>query len=85
MIKSALVSVAILGFISSATAQTTYTINGWPQGLQTIPCDAFKKNPDGSWTQTGTIIVMPSHAQMIGITFKTPSPEVQMLEKRCAQ
>jgi hypothetical protein len=34
----------------------TYTISSYPGGLAEVPCDAFKKNSDGSWTQLVTLI-----------------------------
>jgi hypothetical protein len=36
-----------------------YTINGWPTGPATIPCDAFEKSANGYWVLIGTIIVQP--------------------------
>jgi predicted metalloenzyme YecM len=32
-----------------ASAQQTYTIQNWPEDIATLPCDAFKRYPDGSW------------------------------------
>lgn len=63
-------------------AETMYTINGWPEGLKTIPCDAFERMPDGSWAQTGTIIVQPENNTMSHNRFKNTG-ETRILEQRC--
>ena len=65
-----------------AKAETSYTINGWPQGLMTIPCDAFENIGPHTWHQTGTIIVEPGHNTMSGNTFSN-SGETRLLNSRC--
>ena len=50
-----LVIVATL-VISYGASAATYTISSYPAGLAEVPCEAFKKNPDGSWTQVATLI-----------------------------
>lgn len=58
----------------------TYRISSWPDGLWTIPCSAFRKNSDGSWTQVGTIMVgTTAHA---GSTFMN-TDEAHILDKHC--
>jgi hypothetical protein len=42
--------------ISYGASAATYTISSYPAGLAEVPCDAFKKNPDGSWTQVAILI-----------------------------
>ena len=36
---------------------TAYSAPTWEVAVNTVPCDAFKKQADGSWRQTGTIVV----------------------------
>jgi hypothetical protein len=67
---------------SPTPPKTEYTIDSWPSDLATIPCDAFRKNSDGSRTQTGTIKVTPSLV-MIGKTFNANTVEARMLSQRC--
>jgi hypothetical protein len=59
----------------------TYTISSYPAGLAELPCDAFKKNPDGSWTQVATLIaggaLIPA-----GSNFKDTA-ETRIVEKKC--
>jgi hypothetical protein len=62
--------------------KTEYTVDSWPSDLATIPCDAFRKNSGGSWTQTGTIKVTPSLV-MSGKTFNANTVEARMLSQRC--
>jgi hypothetical protein len=59
----------------------TYIISSYPAGLAEVPCDAFKKNPDGSWTQVATLIaggaLIPA-----GNTFKNTA-ESRIIDKKC--
>ena len=59
----------------------TYTISSYPAGLADLPCDAFKKNADGSWTQVATLIaggaLIPA-----GSNFKNTA-ETRIIEKKC--
>jgi hypothetical protein len=75
-----LIIVATL-LISYAARAATYTISSYPAGLAEIPCDAFKKNPDGSWTQVATLIaggaLIPA-----GGNFKDTA-EARIIEKKC--
>jgi hypothetical protein len=44
----------LIGMIFAAQAEE-YTIPSWPNGISQLPCSAFRKNPDGSWTVVATI------------------------------
>jgi hypothetical protein len=59
-----------------------YNIQVWPDDLDKVPCEAWKKNPDGSLTQTGTIVVANSHSVITGNTF-TDAPTIRVVEKKC--
>ena len=67
--------------ISFAARAATYTISSYPAGLAEVPCDAFKKDPDGSWTQVATLIaggaLIPA-----GTNFKNTA-ESRIIEKKC--
>jgi hypothetical protein len=67
--------------ISEASAQQTYTIQNWPSELDRVPCEAWKRNPDGSIGQTGTIIV--GRTKMSGKSLKN-TVEAGMIEKKCS-
>ena len=75
-----LVIVATL-VISYGASAATYTISSYPAGLAEVPCEAFKKNPDGSWTQVATLIaggaLIPA-----GTNFKNTA-ESRIIEKKC--
>jgi hypothetical protein len=58
----------------------TYTITSYPAGLADLPCDAFKKNPDGSWTQVA--ILVAGGALIVGLHFKNTS-ETRIIESKC--
>jgi hypothetical protein len=67
--------------ISYPAKSATYTISSYPAGLAELPCDAFKKNPDGSWTQVATLIaggaLIPA-----GSNFKDTA-ETRIIERKC--
>ena len=75
-----LITVASL-VISYGASAATYTISSYPAGLAEVSCDAFKKNPDGSWTQVATLIaggaLIPA-----GTNFKNTA-ESRIIEKKC--
>jgi hypothetical protein len=66
--------VATLAFANAhpAWAETpTYTISAWPQGISELPCSAFRKNDDGSWTLIAK--VKTARVTMLNYTFKSTS------------
>lgn len=65
---------------AAVTAAKTYTAASWEAAFNTVPCDAFRRNADGSWSETGTIIA--GNTVMSGKTF-SHTREAQALEKRC--
>jgi hypothetical protein len=79
-VSTLLVIVATL-VISYGASAATYTISSYPAGLAEVPCEAFKKNPDGSWTQVATLIaggaLIPA-----GNNFKNTA-ESHIIEKKC--
>jgi len=79
-VSTLLVIVATL-VISYGASAVTYTISSYPAGLAEVPCEAFKKNPDGSWTQVATLIaggaLIPA-----GNNFKNTA-ESRIIEKKC--
>jgi hypothetical protein len=64
-----------------ARAEVTYTITSYPAGLADLPCDAFNKNADGSWTQVATLVaggaLIPA-----GSNFKNTA-ETRIIETKC--
>jgi hypothetical protein len=76
---AAIVALALTGVANAET----YNIQVWPDDLDKVPCEAWKKNADGSFTQTGTIVVANSHSVITGNTF-TDAATVRVVEKKCA-
>lgn len=68
-----------IGLLSAASA-ATYTVQNWPQDLDKVPCDAWKYNSDGSWTEVATIMV-DGHPTS-GMTFKD-TDEAKILDAKC--
>jgi hypothetical protein len=75
-----LIAATLLAVSFAARAEMTYTITSYPAGLADLPCDAFKKNPDGSWTQVAIIIA--GGALIVGLNFKNTN-ETRIIESKC--
>src|SRR5262249_61708563 len=67
--------------ISYGASAATYTTISYPAGLAEVPCDAFKKNPDGSWTQVA-ILIAGGALIPAGNNFKNTA-ESRIIEKKC--
>jgi len=76
----ALIAATLLAGSFAARAEMTYTITSYPAGLADLPCDAFKKNPDGSWTQVAILIA--GGALIVGLNFKDTN-ETRIIESKC--
>jgi hypothetical protein len=81
MVRAFFAAVVTLALGGIAKAET-YNIQVWPDDLDKVPCEAWKKNPDGSLTQTGTIVVGNSHSVITGNTF-TDAATIRVVEKKC--
>jgi hypothetical protein len=79
----ALLIISMIFAVTSLTARAsvTYTITSYPGGLADLPCDAFEKNADGSWTQVA-ILVAGGALIPAGNRFKD-SAETRIIEKKC--
>jgi len=79
----ALLIISLIFVVTSLTARAgvTYTITSYPGGLADLPCDAFEKNADGSWTQVA-ILVAGGALIPAGNRFKD-SAETRIIEKKC--
>jgi len=77
--KTLLATMIFAGSLSSASA-ATYTIQNWPQDLSKVPCDAWHRNSDGSWTEVATIIVGTNPTS--GMVFKD-TDEAKIINDKC--
>ena len=75
-----LIAATLLAVSFAARAEMTYSITSYPAGLADLPCDAFKKNPDGSWTQVAILIA--GGALIVGLNFKN-TKETRIIESKC--
>jgi hypothetical protein len=80
-VSTLLITAATLLVISFTATAATYTITSYPAGLADLPCDAFNKNADGSWTQVATLVaggaLIPA-----GSNFKNTA-ETRIIETKC--
>lgn len=78
-----LVTLSLVAASTAANAKT-YKIDRWPADANKLPCEAWTKNADGSYTQKGSIVV-GSAFEMSGNTFAIGTLEAEMLglEARC--
>jgi len=74
---------ALLPLLAAADAAcaASYTIDKWEDDYYRIPCKAWAKNSDGSWSQTGTIY-LAGGGEISGRTF-TSGREWAMITHRC--
>jgi hypothetical protein len=80
--KIALALVMIVLPASLANAQT-YQIGRWPADLDQVPCSAWTRNPDGSWTQKETIVII-ANGKHYSENFFNFGVEKDILDKHCA-
>jgi hypothetical protein len=80
-VSTLLIIAATLLAMSFASIAATYSISSYPAGLAEIPCDAFKKNLDGSWTQVA-ILIAGGALIPAGNNFKNTA-ETRIIEKNC--
>jgi hypothetical protein len=66
-----------------ASAQKTYTIQNWPDDVDKLPCDTWKREPDGFWTQVATIVVSSNGMKIGRNSFGLGERESAMVEKKC--
>ena len=69
--------------LQAANADTSYVVHSWPGDLAQIPCDAWTRNGDGSWTQTGTITVEAATMVIKNFTFANGTDIAQSISKKC--
>jgi hypothetical protein len=75
-----LTTFVLTGIIFAADTEE-YTIPSWPNGINQLPCSAFRKNPDGSWTVIATVHAGPM--TLSNVTFRGGGGEVKMIEAKC--
>jgi hypothetical protein len=65
-----------------ALAGNTYTVDRWPQDIDTIPCNAWSHYPDGTWALNGYVKLGASVIENVG--FKGDST-ARLLDKKCGK
>jgi hypothetical protein len=86
MLKSITLAIALAATVScfqAANADTSYVVHSWPGDLARIPCDAWRRNADGSWGQTGTITVEAATMVIKNYTFANGTDIAESISKKC--
>jgi hypothetical protein len=66
-----------------AFAQRTYVIQNWPDDVEKLPCDAWKREPNGVWTQVATIVVSSRGVTIGRNSFGLGAAESALVERKC--
>jgi hypothetical protein len=82
-VRTLLIIAATLLVTSFTARAATYTISSYPAGFAEVPCDAFKKNSDGSWTQVA-ILIAGGALIPAGNNFKNTA-ETRIIEEKCGR
>jgi hypothetical protein len=69
--------------VTPVLAQRTYVIQNWPDDVEKLPCDAWKKEPDGVWTQVATIVVSSRGITIGRNSFGLGAAESALVERKC--
>ncbi len=77
----ALLIIIAISAVPYPARSATYIISSYPAGLAEVPCDAFKKNPDGSWMQVATL--MAGGALIPAGSNFNDTVEARIIEKKC--
>ena len=78
-----ILATGVLLAVGAPARALEYTVQQWPQDIGKVPCDAWKKNPDASWSQVATI--RAGGQTITGRSFKSDSGEARMLSAKCRQ
>jgi hypothetical protein len=64
-----------------AQAKQTYTVQQWPEDMKKVPCSAFKRNPNGTWTEKAVFVLHGN--RFTGNTYPIGSREAGILDQKC--
>ncbi len=67
----------------AAHAQSKYTIEKWPADLNTLPCSAFVKAPNGGWGLAGTIVVRSSNEVLSENIYVKGNAVADIIQRKC--
>jgi hypothetical protein len=83
----AVIAICLMGVAPQiARAKQTYAVEQWPQDIAKVPCNAFKRNPDGSWREMALFILHGKGGNVTrftGSTYPRGSIEAGMLDQKC--
>ncbi len=81
-IVTAVIAFGLIGFTPQvARAKQTYVVQQWPADMAKVPCSAFKRNRNGTWTEVATFNLHGN--KFSGNTYPLGSQEVGILNQKC--
>jgi hypothetical protein len=83
--KSLTIKVAILFLLCGQAPAETFHIRNWPSDLNKVPCSAWRINPDGTVTQTGTIVSDNPPITFTRNTFTSDRVETKIVKNLCRE
>jgi hypothetical protein len=83
--KSKTCSFIILSALASSAhaVDAYYTIEQWPSDLNSLPCAAFVKAPNGGWGLAGTIVVRSSNEVLSESFYVRGNAVADIIENKC--
>ena len=76
------IAISLIGVAPQiARGKQTYTVQQWPEDMAKVPCSAFKRNPNGTWTEVATFNLQGN--KFSGNTYPIGSREVGILDQKC--
>ena len=83
--RSIVIALIAISFIAVAPqiayAKHTYVVQQWPEDMAKVPCSAFKRHPNGTWTEAAVFNLHGN--QFTGNTYPIGSREVGILDQKC--
>jgi hypothetical protein len=75
------IAISLIGAAPQMARAKTYVVQQWPQDMAKVPCSAFRRNANGTWTEVATFSMQGN--KFTGNTYPIGSQEVGILDQKC--
>ncbi|MGO9234911.1 MAG: hypothetical protein ACLP4V_12860 [Methylocella sp.] len=76
-----ILAISLISSSQSLAEEPAYNAKTWNEALSIVPCDHVKKNPNGSWAVSATIVI--DKERFVDPTI-AEKEQADILQKRCA-